>query len=390
MNKFLLSMAAVALAGGAAFAAEDVTLSVSNATNIVGEFVEETTSGTNKTAAHYQPVNSFSIGDYNFTCVAGATAAASQNPALYHLNATPTVRLYLGSQMTIAIPEADEVNSISFTIANVKGMDNLTVSTGAVTFSATNKSLVWSNTDGEKTVTFTLPSAKGSDGANPNLQISAFVMSGDVVEPEPGPDPEPSDNIGLVPGQPCGWTLNVDGTVPEGLTYIWTFNNYGLVGSANVGGTAYVCDGMWAVSPEVEIEAESTLAFDHAAKFQTSLKTLCGLYIREAGTTDWTQLTIPEWPAAGTWDYVTSGAIDLAAYAEKTVEFGFKYASETDAADTWEIKNFVISSNSGVAAVEAVDGEASYFDLQGRRVAAPANGLYIKVQGGKATKVLVK
>lgn len=42
-------------------------------------------------------------------------------------------------------------------------------------------------------------------------------------------------------------------------------------------------------------------------------------------------------------------------------------------------------------AVEAVDGEAVYFNLQGVRVANPANGgVYIRVQGDKAQKVLVK
>lgn len=30
-----------------------------------------------------------------------------------------------------------------------------------------------------------------------------------------------------------------------------------------------------------------------------------------------------------------------------------------------------------------------YYDLQGNRVASPARGIYIRVQGGKATKVLV-
>ena len=34
--------------------------------------------------------------------------------------------------------------------------------------------------------------------------------------------------------------------------------------------------------------------------------------------------------------------------------------------------------------------EAVYYDLQGRRVATPSAGLYIKVAGGKAEKVMVK
>lgn len=55
---------------------------------------------------------------------------------------------------------------------------------------------------------------------------------------------------------------------------------------------------------------------------------------------------------------------------------------------------YVISYNndgSGVAEVEAeAAGEAVYYNLQGVKVAEPENGLYIKVQGNKATKVLVR
>jgi hypothetical protein len=36
------------------------------------------------------------------------------------------------------------------------------------------------------------------------------------------------------------------------------------------------------------------------------------------------------------------------------------------------------------------DGEATYYNLQGVRVANPENGLYIRVQNGKATKQVIK
>lgn len=43
----------------------------------------------------------------------------------------------------------------------------------------------------------------------------------------------------------------------------------------------------------------------------------------------------------------------------------------------------------GVDAVEAADGEAIYFNLQGVRVAAPEHGLYIRVQNNRASKVIL-
>jgi hypothetical protein len=36
------------------------------------------------------------------------------------------------------------------------------------------------------------------------------------------------------------------------------------------------------------------------------------------------------------------------------------------------------------------DGEVIYYDMQGRRVVNPENGIYIRKQGSTATKVVVK
>lgn len=59
-----------------------------------------------------------------------------------------------------------------------------------------------------------------------------------------------------------------------------------------------------------------------------------------------------------------------------------------------DIVKFRMNANgqiSGVenVAVDAMEGDAVYYDLQGRRVDAPAKGLYIRLQGGKAEKVMM-
>lgn len=48
-----------------------------------------------------------------------------------------------------------------------------------------------------------------------------------------------------------------------------------------------------------------------------------------------------------------------------------------------------VTTGAGVEAVEAdaATGETVYYNLQGQRVANPENGLFIRLQGGKATKV---
>lgn len=44
----------------------------------------------------------------------------------------------------------------------------------------------------------------------------------------------------------------------------------------------------------------------------------------------------------------------------------------------------------GVEVIEAEEGDAEYFNLQGVRVQNPERGIYIKIANGKASKVLVK
>ncbi len=52
--------------------------------------------------------------------------------------------------------------------------------------------------------------------------------------------------------------------------------------------------------------------------------------------------------------------------------------------------SFVEHNDNAVETIEAADAAASYYTLQGVRVAQPENGLFICVKGGKASKVLVK
>ena len=144
----------------------------------------------------------------------------------------------------------------------------------------------------------------------------------------------------------AGWTLNVDATLSGDLTYVWQWKEYN--GSHYLNGSGYLGSAQaaeaLAVSGTIDLTGatDCTLAFDHAAKFQTTLRTLCGVMVREAGSTNWTALTIPTWPDAGSWGWANSGEISLAAFNGKKIEIAFKYQSTTSGADTWEIKNLVV------------------------------------------------
>lgn len=185
--------------------------------------------------------------------------------------------------------------------------------------------------------------------------------------------------------------------LPEGLTYVWQWKTYNGVGYLNA--SAYkngaVAAEAWAISPEIDLTnyVDATVKFDHAAKFQTTLQQLCGLYARVNGG-NWEQLNIPTWPTAGSWDFVNSGDMTLDSFVGGKIQLGFKYGSTAEGADTWEIKNFAVTGTKKLQGIDAVEAEdaapAVYYNLQGVQVANPANGHYIKVQGKKATKLYIK
>lgn len=145
-----------------------------------------------------------------------------------------------------------------------------------------------------------------------------------------------------------GWTI--DNVTTGGLENVWSwkvYNNAGYLNGSGFANGSAVATEAYAISPVIDLTATTSpvASFDHAAKFQTTLRTLCGLYARPEGATAWTKLTIPTWPEAGAWTFVSSGNVDLSAYAGKKIQLAFKYGSSADGADTWEIKNLKVIGN---------------------------------------------
>ena len=133
------------------------------------------------------------------------------------------------------------------------------------------------------------------------------------------------------------------------VTRIWSWSSfngeYFLNGSAYVGGKDYEALS-YAVSPEIDLSGklEAKASFDHEARFQKTLRTLCKFAVRESGQTEWTEYDIPNWPPSGNWTYANSGDIDISAFAGKKIQIAFKYASSEAGADTWRIKDVVVSA----------------------------------------------
>lgn len=216
------------------------------------------------------------------------------------------------------------------------------------------------------------------------------------------------------------WTIeNVQ--LPSVADYIWSWkeyrgNNY-LNASAYISKTDYASKA-YAWGPEISMTdvVEATLEYAQAAKFQTTLRTLCGPVVRDTETGEITKLDTPTWPAAGNWTFVSSGPIDLKEFSGKNVQIGFVYESTDTGADTWEINDvslkLVRRNLSGIE--NSLGGEsdddsflvevwgnnilapagARIFDMNGREVAGEnlSRGVYVVVKPtfNKSVKVLIK
>ena len=185
-------------------------------------------------------------------------------------------------------------------------------------------------------------------GTTPEVAQGSQIVSINGSGDSGATDPEPSAGTiyqGLV-ANADDWTIE-NTSMPEAASYIWSWKEYNGSGYLNascyISGTAYESQALAYTKVDLSGKSEATLTFEHAAKFQTTLKELCGAIVRVEGASAWNELAIPSWPEAGSWTFVSSGEISLKEYVGKKIEIGFIYGSSTSGSDTWEIKNFVIT-----------------------------------------------
>lgn len=224
-------------------------------------------------------------------------------------------------------------------------------------------------------------------------------------------DPTTDPNVayfGLtVPGTECeDWTLN-DGTLPEGLTYVWYWaEKYGLCASAFKDETCFTTDA-WAMSPVIDLTnfENVALTFSQAAnKFTGAVADQVSVMVREAEG-EWTKVDV-ELPAGNSWTFIDSEAA-LADWSGKKIQLGFHYTSTAASAGTWEIKNLKVKGTNISGVEEVVFGESEVrvegssivasagsrvFSLNGSAVGTEnlAAGVYVVVTPSKAVKVMVR
>ncbi len=147
---------------------------------------------------------------------------------------------------------------------------------------------------------------------------------------------------------PSDWTID-NVTLPAGKTELWSWKMYNDSGYLNATGYGATSDGLsYAISPVIDLTGYTSakVSFRHAAKFQTTIKQLCGFVVREAGSSAWTELTIQEWPPLDNkWTFVSSGEMDLSAFAGKKIQVAFKYGCSAAGADQWEINDLEVKAS---------------------------------------------
>ena len=147
-------------------------------------------------------------------------------------------------------------------------------------------------------------------------------------------------------------------TIPSGTDYVWKHDVYKMDGfmKGNAGIDGAQASEAWLISSAIDLSSATTAAldFDHAASFQNG--TVAEEFTVWVSTTaselfnadEWTQLTIPTFPAAGSWTFVSSGAISLDDYvgAEKApIKIAFRYKTTSAVADAWEISRVTITGD---------------------------------------------
>lgn len=128
------------------------------------------------------------------------------------------------------------------------------------------------------------------------------------------------------------WTLGTDGYGNPG--------NYARM-SGYSGGNQTNDD--WLISPAIDLSsvASATLTFDTAKNYTGNALEifLSNDYDGSSApsTATWTPVSAPL--STGSWNWVSSGDIDLASYIGGNVYVAFRYTSTTSASSTWEVDN---------------------------------------------------
>lgn len=219
-----------------------------------------------------------------------------------------------------------------------------------------------------------------------------FSLDGTGPEdPEDPEDPEPQTDVytWLEAGDADEgeWTFENIELAPE-LSYVWSWKIYKdkgyLNASAYMSKTAYRAEA-YAWSPEISLKnvVDATFSFSHAAKFQTTLRTLCKLVVKDVATGEISEIEMPTWPEPDSWTFVNSGKIGLSEFADRDIKIGFLYGSSSTGADTWEIRDarLELKRSTGVCMTTPDEDDSDFVEVWGNNIYAPDGARIFDLNG---------
>lgn len=176
--------------------------------------------------------------------------------------------------------------------------------------------------------------------------------------------------------------------LPEGSTYVWKWASYDGIGYMQASGYVNkknLDSDAWLVSPAVAVEENAVLSFNYIVNFFADLETAMKQFnvaVREKGG-EWTLLEIPNKPSKLSYDWVSSGNIDLSAFKGKTVEVGFHYVSTTAKAGTLRVTDVKVLPSTraltrAAAAEVPTEGKYALYRFDGSKWSAPANTVTVQ------------
>ena len=142
------------------------------------------------------------------------------------------------------------------------------------------------------------------------------------------------------------WTINNVAGPAEGLDFIWSqTSQYGMKATAYISASKTNTESdSWLISPAFTLTSSATLTFEQAFRYGAGDHSDLHVMISSSysggsiNASEWTELTLSQWPTGTDWNFITSTATIPA----DTNYVAFHYTSTSSAAATWEIKTLSI------------------------------------------------
>jgi len=248
----------------------------------------------------------------------------SNAPTFY--SATKGVRVY--AKNTITVKGSKAIAKIALNCDSYNGTDYV------------GNDMSYANADGNN-VTICNDNTEAKGGVQMRVQTMVITFQGEGTGGGGGETGSAVLDIDFTKSQGDWVIKNVTGPA-EGLSFIWSqTSQYGMKATAYISSSKTNTESdSWLISPAFNTTSAATLTFDQAFRYGAGDHSDLHVMVSSAYSggditaSQWTEVTLDQWPAGTDWSFVTS----TASIPAGTKYVAFRYTSTSSAAATWEIK----------------------------------------------------